>query len=220
LNNFVNDGGTLPTINNAGTFRKSSTSAITIGFAMNNTGIVEVQHSSLDFQGGVAQMVGTALTGGEWIVRASSTLSMLPAGNIVTNQGKVTLDGIGSTFTKINSLADNQGSFSILNGRNFTRTGDLANSGSVFAGAGSNFTVNGDLSGTGSVSVDGILTTDALIQNSLTIGAGGIVTIRPISGGPLAADIRISVVPEPSGIVLLLCAAGSLMFVAIRKRQS
>ncbi len=58
-NYFINDGGTLPVVNNAGTFRKSvSTSTINIGFAMNNTGTVEVQSGGLTFQAAVTQLVG------------------------------------------------------------------------------------------------------------------------------------------------------------------
>ncbi len=52
-NYFINAGGTLPVVNNAGTFRKSiSTSTINIGFAMNNTGTVEVQTGTLNLAAG------------------------------------------------------------------------------------------------------------------------------------------------------------------------
>ncbi len=51
---------TLPVLNNAGTFRKStSTGNINIGFAMNNTGTVDVQSGTLTFQAPVTQLVGT-----------------------------------------------------------------------------------------------------------------------------------------------------------------
>jgi hypothetical protein len=214
-NNFVNEGGTLSVVNNAGTFRKSiSISSISFGFAMNNTGAVQVQSGTLTLQGGVTQLVGdtltSTLTGGTWNVKANSTLNITTGYNIITNQGNVTLDGVGSTFTKINTLANNQGSFSVLDGRNFTTVGDLANSGTVTVGSGSDFEVSGDLTGTGNLSVDGILTADSIVQNTLTIGAGGIVTIGSLSGGPLAAQYQISPVPEPATITLLMLAGVGL----------
>ena len=41
----------------------------------------------------------------------------------------------------------------------------------------------GDISGSGSTTVDGSLTADSIVQNTLTIGAGGSVTIRETAGG-------------------------------------
>ena len=218
-NNFVNDGGTLPVVNNAGTFRKSvSTGNINIGFAMNNTGAVEVQSGGLTFQSTVTQLVGNTLTGGTWKVQTNSSLFLAPGSNIITNQGNVTLDGVGSTFNIV-GLANNQGSFSILDGRNFTTVGDLANSGTVSVGSGSDFEVSGDLTGGGTLSVCGILTADSIVQNTLTIGAGATVTIRPISGGPLAAQFQISPVPEPATFTLLLLAGLVLGLWRLRRRD-
>jgi hypothetical protein len=220
-NNFVNNNvGTLPVVNNAGTFRKSvSTSTINIQFALNNTGAVEVQSGTLNLQGAVTQLAGNTLTGGAWNVKANSILNISTGSNINTNQGDVTLDGLASTFTNINSLANNQGNFSVLNGRNFTTAGDLANSGTVTVGSGSDLEVAGDLTGAGNLSVNGILTADSIVQNTLSIGAGAIVTIRPISGGPFAAQYQISPVPEPATITLLLLAGVGLGLWRSRRRD-
>ena len=199
---YQNSGGT---INNAGLFRKSAgtgTSSIPSA-SFNNTGTVEVDSGTLTLQGGLTQSVGNILTGGTWDVKANSTL-ITTGGNITTNQGNVILDGVGSTFTKITSLANNQGSFSVLDGRNFTTAGDLANSGTVTVGSGSDFKVSGALSGTGNLSVDGMLTAYSISQNTITIGAGGIVMIGPVPGGPLSAQYQISPVPEPATITLLM----------------
>ncbi len=206
-NDFKNDGGTLPVVNNAGTFRKSvSIGNINIQFAMNNTGTVQVQNGTLTFQGGVTQLVGDTLTGGTWNVKANSTLNITTGSNIITNQGDVTLDGVGSTFAKINSLANNQGDFSVLNGRNFTTVGDLANSGTVTVGSGSDFDVTGGITGAGDLIVNGTLTTDSIFQDTFTLGAGARVTIRAIPGGHMDAQYQITPVPEPATITLLLLA--------------
>jgi hypothetical protein len=208
----------VATINNAGLFRKSAgtgTAYISSGIDFNNAGTVEVDSGTLSIQGGVTQLVGNTLTGGTWNVKANSTLDITTAENITTNQGNISLDGLGSTFIKINTLADNQGSFSIMEERDFTTLGNLANSGNLTVGAGSNFTVNGDLSGTGNTIVDGIMIADSISQNSLTIGAGGIVTIMPLSGGPMAGG-DLSSVPEPSTLVLIGITAVSML--AIRQR--
>jgi fibronectin-binding autotransporter adhesin len=208
--NFINDDGTAPTINNAGMFIAApQKGSINIAFAMNNTGTVDVQKGTLILQGGVTQLVGNTLTGGTWNVRASSTLDIANSGNITTNQASVTIDGVGSLFNKINAFADNQGNFSVLNGRNFTTVADLANSGALTVGAGSQFDVTGKLTGAGITTVNGALTADSIVQNTLTIGEGAIVTINPIPGGPLG-DITIRPVPEPGTLIMLLIAAAAL----------
>ncbi|MGD0653732.1 MAG: PEP-CTERM sorting domain-containing protein [Thermoguttaceae bacterium] len=206
---FINDVGTAPTINNYGMFYAApQTGTINISFAMNNTGTVEVQTGTLILQGGVTQLVGNTLTGGTWNVRSNSTLDITTGGNITTNQGSVTLDGVGSIFTKINTLSDNQGNFSVLNGRNFTTIADLANSGTLTVGADSEFTVTGNLTGTGITIVDGMLTADSIVQNTLTIGDGTTLTINPIGGG-LLGDGTIQAVPEPGTLIMLLIAAAA-----------
>lgn len=206
---LISDVGLAPTINNAGTFLSApQTGAISIGFIMNNTGMVEVQKGILNLQGGVMQLVGNTLSGGTWKVRANSTLDIANAGDIITNQGNVTLDGAGSTFAKINALANNQGSFSVFDGRNFATLADLANSGTLSVGAGSEFDVTGNLTGTGNTIVNGVLTANSIVQNTLTLGAGAMVTINPIPGGPLG-DGTIQPVPEPGTFVMLLMAAAA-----------
>jgi hypothetical protein len=202
------------TINNDGLFKKSAGTGVTninSGWALNNTGTVEVQTGTLSLSGAVSQLSGNTLTAGTWIVNANSTLNITTGGNIAVNQGNVTLDGVGSVFAKINSLTDNQGSFTIKGGRNFTTPGNLANSGELTVGSGSAFSVNGDLTGIGTTSVSGSLVVDSIVQNTLTIGAGAKVTIRPLSGGPMAGQFQITPVPEPSTFILIGIAFGLLV---------
>src|SRR5207244_971229 len=62
---------------------------------------------------------------------------------LTTNNAHVILDGLGSSFAKLNTLANNSGSFSLLNGRNFTTAGPLTNTGSITIGPGSTLGVTG-----------------------------------------------------------------------------
>ena len=80
------------------------------GVAFNNAGSVNVNQGMLQLNAGVTQVSGSTLTGGTWNILAGGTLS-IPGAAIATNDGNVTLDGTGSTFTAINSLAVNNGSF-------------------------------------------------------------------------------------------------------------
>ena len=201
-------------VNNAGTFQKSGGSGTSsINWTFNNTGTLKVLSGTLMLQNSVTQVAGNTLTGGTWIVQTDSSLEMTMGNSVYTNQGNVTLDGNGSIFSKIDTLQDNQGSFSVLNGRDFTTAGNLANSGLLTVGAGSNFDVNGGISGTGNTIVDGgTLTTDFLMQNTITLGPGATVTIRAVPGGPSAMGGRLSPVPEPATITALLLAGAGLGF--------
>ena len=73
--------------------------------------------------------------------RAASTLNISSAGAISTNQGTVVLNGVGSNFPDINSLAVNQGSFTVEGSRSFTTAGALSNSGIIGIGSGSTLTL-------------------------------------------------------------------------------
>lgn len=111
-----------------------------------NTGTVEVQFGTLEFADTVVQLNGNStLTAGTWIARAFSTISMPNAQNITTNLAQVTLDGLGSSFARINTLNTNAGSFAVTGGREFTTVGNLTNSGELTIGPESDMTVTGNL---------------------------------------------------------------------------
>jgi hypothetical protein len=185
---------------------------------MNNNGMVQVQSGTMILYG-ITQMVDDILTGGSWRVDSNSTLAMWVASNmsanITTNQGDVTLNGIGSIFTSIDALADNQGSFSVLNGRDFTTAGNLSNSGLLTIGTESDFLVSGNLTGTGNLTVDGTFTADSIVQNTLTVGAGAKVIIAARPGGPFGG--LITPVPEPATWALFLMG-GLVLMLRWRKR--
>ena len=145
LSIFAVGGPNTGTFDNAGTFCASAGagSLPEVAVPVNNTGTVEVVSGTLSLIRDIAQVSGSTLTGGTWTVHDGATLDLSSAPPLTANQGTVTLDGPGSSFPAINSLASNAGSFHLLGGRSFTTTGDLSNTGTLNVGPGSTLTVNG-----------------------------------------------------------------------------
>jgi hypothetical protein len=85
----------------------------------------------------------------------------------------------------------------------------LANSGTLTVGASSEFTVSGNLTGAGITIVNGLLTADSIVQNTLTLGNGATLTINPIPGGHLSGG-TIRAVPEPGTLIMLMIAAAAI----------
>ncbi len=137
-------GGTFIVFGDS-TFSKTGTGTArfrtsTSGVTFFNYGTVDVQAGTLSLESGVYQLDGTQLTGGTWLVHDGATLAFTSGSNIATNLANVTLDGPTSTFAKINTLVDNQGQFSVLNGRTFTAVGTFSNFGALTINGGSTFT--------------------------------------------------------------------------------
>ncbi len=127
---------------NAGTLQKSAgTGTTTIGLVFNNTGTVNVNAGTIALST-VVQRTGSSLTGGTWSVGAGATLSL--GGLITDSAANITLDGATAAFPALNTLANNTGSFTILDGRNFSSPGDFTNAGKLTVGAGSMLTVSGN----------------------------------------------------------------------------
>jgi hypothetical protein len=136
---------------NGGTVIKSGTGGTNFGGVMNlnNTGTVQVTAGTFNINGTVTQSSAGTLTGGTWQV-INATLNF-PGSNLTTigPAASVLLSGTSSAFTRINTLADNQGQFALAGARVFATTGPMANSGSVSADTGSIFTSVGALTWTG-----------------------------------------------------------------------
>ena len=210
------------TFRNYGLLTKSAgtgTTAFDWYWTVNNPGTIHVQSGILKFSGFVTQLSGNTLTGGTWIIDSQAALVLSLGANIAVNKADVTLDGEGSLFSKIDSLADNQGHFAINGGRDFTTSGDLENSGAVSVGSGSSLSVTGALHGTGDVIVDGLLVADAVIQDTITLGPGATLTIRAITNLPASKEERPIVVPEAATLTLLLTGAGVALPWLIRRRR-
>jgi hypothetical protein len=140
---LVNLGGNQPSFTNsaAAIFNHSGAGTTDVGVTFSNAGTVNVNAGTLSLTGTIAQLPGATLTGGTWNVFANSTLNVATGQNITTNAGNVKLSGDTSTFTKINTINNNQGSFTIENGRLFDTVSNLANSGTLTVGASSTLTV-------------------------------------------------------------------------------
>lgn len=144
------------------------------------------------------------LTGGTWIVRPSATFN-IGSGPIDRSVATIILEGAVSNLFQsggINALAtfqDNVGSFRILSGRDFTRTGTFANSGDVTIGSGgSDFVattqyqqtdglteVRGTLQSPAVNLTGGLLTGDGTVLGPITNGA----TVAPgVPGGVLTSQ--------------------------------
>ncbi|MBV9008164.1 MAG: hypothetical protein JO354_03210 [Verrucomicrobia bacterium] len=136
------------------------------------------------------------LTGGTYNVEANSTLS-LGGGSIVTNDANVSLSGANSTFNEINALANNQGSFAISNGRNFTTAGALSNSGTVAIGSGTTLTVSGGntftQSSTGTLTGAGTLSAaNSTIDGTVAPGDNGPGTLHVTGNFSLLSSAHLS----------------------------
>ena len=217
---------TTPTLITGGGFTNNNTiqGYGIISEALNNLCTVSASGSgdTLSLTGPVTQLPGSTLTGGTWIANANSTLNIASAGNILANQGTVILNGAGSQFANIDSIDDNQGSFSVQGGRSFTTAGNLANSGTLLVDGGGTFSVTGDVTVTGDTTVGASsqMYADSIVQNTITLGAGATLTIRAISGGPTAGAAGISPVPEPSTLVMAIGALCGFVIVLCRKRHA
>ena len=120
---------------------ESGTEDITTG-TFSNPGTVEVDGGTLDITSSVAQLSGSSLTGGTWIVNNAKLV--LGTATITMSDADITMSGAASVFTALNTLNSNQGTLSFLSGRAFTTAGDFSNSGTFTIGAGSTLTVSGN----------------------------------------------------------------------------
>ncbi len=146
--------------------------------------------------------IGPAVTLAGGTLDAPSASDVLTLNNPLGGTGGLVKSGSGTVILKGN--ATYAGSTSI--------TGGLMQ----LQGAASSLH---DISGGGGLSVGGAsastLTADSIFAATLTVGAGSTVTIRPLSGGPLAGGIQLVSVPEPSTVILLAIAGMFLGFYSL-----
>jgi hypothetical protein len=120
--------------------------------------------------------------------------------------GSLTLTEIENPATAV--LALSRSGSGALDAGNVVNAGTMSVAGTVSAKA---------ISGGGTTNVTGSLTANSIVQDTLTIGAGGSVTIRAV---PVAADAAGSAnaVPEPGTWVLIGTAL--VGWLAVRRRRS
>jgi hypothetical protein len=143
-------------------------------FDVDATSTVVATGGTLHLLGAMNPYVGGTLTTGHWQVEANSTLDTPDIGDITINQASITLDGVGSIWTNINNLINNQGSFTITHGRNFLASAAFANSGTLIVGPSSTFEAAAPLTNTGTIDI-----------------AGGTVQLdQGLIGGTIIAQLR------------------------------
>lgn len=184
------------TTNNYGLLKKTAGTYSEVTTIFNNQGTVEADSGTL-YLNTAPHVTGNTLSGGKWVANSGATLKIATpdaySNKIETNTAEVVLSGAGSRFglttgtgevvTDIDhSLKNNQGSFTIKNGRNFTTPGDFVNSGTLTIGNGSTFTVadgySFDLAATGIINGTG--TFGGNLTNTGTVSPGnspGILTV-------------------------------------------
>ncbi len=216
-NTFYASHLTAGTFINQGTFTKNGGTLTTTisGVSLNNTGTVKVESGTLLLNHTVTQHSGTTLTGGTWNVTNNSTLTFANGSNITTigSAAIVKLSGAGSTFDKINTLTNNQGTFHLANDRDFTTAGNLANSGTLrVEDAATVLNINGTLTQTAGVTNlvnGGSITANAVNLNGGFLSGTGAVTLG-LNGDLTAANgAKISPGNSAGTLTVNLSGAGS-----------
>jgi autotransporter-associated beta strand protein len=134
----------------------------------------------------------------------------------VVTADKLDVEVTGGAGLHLNGGIDNTAAKALLlsNASGTLDTGNIANNGAMTVAG----TVGvGAVTGSGSTAVDlfASLTANSIVQDTLTIGAGGSVTIReiPVAGGAAGANA----VPEPGTWALIATALVGLL--ALRRRR-
>ncbi|WP_304439300.1 Calx-beta domain-containing protein, partial [Anabaena sp. 4-3] len=182
--------GNRPIFNNAGILKKTaSTGTTTIGAALNNTGLIQVQTGTLNLQGGgMSSGVFRAENGASLVFSGGNYNftggSLIGEGVIsITGSGTVTVDG--AILSEVNNLTLSGGSLA-LNGTTASEVNNLILSNGTLTGTG-NLTVKtggtfnwsgGTQSGTGTTIIQGTanLSGNAKFIDTRTIETQGTVT--------------------------------------------
>jgi hypothetical protein len=180
---------------------------------------------------------GNTLTDGQWFALTGSTIAFDQTAHITTNNANVVLSGGNSFFPPIDSIAFNQGAFSVYLERSFTTQGSLTNSGIITIGVESSIHVAGDyvqtgvgrtvfilnpgglasaiLTVNGDADLDGIISIRIDEPNSFHLGQEiTILTASAVTGEfstldlpPLANDLALAVAYTPSSVVIQIVPA-------------
>jgi hypothetical protein len=196
-----------PTFLNEGTLRKSAGPGTTTlrnsvpgsRLTLNNLGTLNVQSGTLSLSGALANLAGTTLSGGSYLLTGTFAVA---GANIATNAAAITLNGPGAKFADTNGadalahLADNAagGSLTLSNGRALATGGDLRDEGALTLGPGTTLAPGGDL-----IQASGVTTlamaTIAPHGGDLMLN-GGVLSGSGIVAGNLANGGRV----EPGGV--------------------
>jgi autotransporter-associated beta strand protein len=196
----------------------ASSATVAINEGLSYESIVSSSGGNLTFDCEGTGMLGKVLPGtGKLIKSGMGTLTLNAlntySGDTVVNDG--TLEIAGGIGTGGTSIID------IQSGKAVFKTVDVSKADlDITTAASATFEVfNGthevdEITGSGTTQVDSgaMLTAASISQGTLTIGSGGKVIIRPLSGAPLSGTIL--PVPEPSVFVL---TAGVFVLLTLRR---
>lgn len=177
----------------AGAFVLSGSKVTILGDVVNQSHNVQTINLDLDLSGG---NITFAAQNGDIIIDGSIGEAEAGCGVIKKGSGTCTVNGM------LNYTGD-----TVIESGTLEITGPAANLHAISG--------QGDLVvGGGAYSTT--LTAESIAIDTLTIAAGAVVVINPISGGPTTGSSDLTAVPEPSALVLLAIAA--LGFLVCRKR--
>ena len=214
---FNNIGGGQPSFSNDGTFNKSGAGTTTsIGVAFSNTGTVTVNSGTLSLTNALTNLSAGTLTGGTYrAVDGGSGATFTSVGTAVSTIASTTtmeLSGANSNmaFAGTNlatSLVNNAGTLRIYNGRTFTMTNALNNTGTFELGGASladaTLTSGGNIVNSAIGTIFGHGTINNTILNSGTVRAANGTLV--INGGKI--DGQSGTIQIDSGATLNLSSA-------------
>ncbi len=161
--------GTSLILRNAHTF--TGINNITGTGTFSNEDTLEIQAGTLNIAPTLTQLSGSDLSASTWRVMNNSTLNISSGANITRNFADVTIDGASSSFSKIDSMVENYGSFAITGGYNHSAPAAFTNGGIITIGSGSKFTATSGVTQTAA----GTLLGSGMLSGNLTSSG----TIRP-----------------------------------------
>jgi hypothetical protein len=168
----------LSTITSAGSL--TTDIAFTQPGTFSNAGVLQLLPMTSFSVGSVAQIVGTTLTGGQWVLSSNVNITAAAA-NITTNSADLTLSG-GTFFNAANgtnalaNLSANSRALRLESLAHFTSLGSVVNTGTVTVAKGSTLTIGGSRTSYrqdgGQTTLDGTLKGTAMIDGGTLLGSG------------------------------------------------
>jgi hypothetical protein len=161
----IGSGGNATSFYNKGTVLANQSTPLYLYGYVSNSGIFETTSGSLLSlaNASLGNLSGSTLTGGTYNVAGTLRL----AGYVNTNAATIKLDGVDANIYNGASGSENAlknfsnnasgGSFSLVNGAEFTTSGNLGNSGEITVGSGSALTLKSDGTGALTVTETGLL---------------------------------------------------------------
>jgi hypothetical protein len=180
---------------NEGTARAINGGALALqATVQTNSGLLEVlAGSTATVASGITNYNSTTqtLTGGTWEVvgGAAGAATLDLPGNIAVNAANILLSGGNSSFTRINGLVQNTGTFRLAEGRDFTTSSAFSNTGTIWlTGTATDFNAAAAFGNSGTIELAGGRVAALTLTNSGTIAGFGTITFRPTNSGTIRAS--------------------------------